>query len=884
MTGDHFYTISDTELVLALEKYNYRDDGPAGYAFGIHVLGTTPFFRLVNSNSGDHFYTISEAERDAASETYGYLDEGIACFVYSSQPDADAVPLYRLLNLTNGDHFYTTSQTERDTALSQLVPRSLDLLDTPPEDIPTDIATPPVMSSGRAPEKHVYHDESTACYVHSTQVPHTLPLRRLVQVNDVTPLPRRIKGFADVHNHQFANLGFGGKAFVGAAYGPIEQALPHCDYGPDNNLLSPDWVHGPGGVRDVLGAVRGITSGISGSSTGAVIGGVIGGLLGVGFGGVIGASAGAGLGSAIARTGHLVGGYPEFDGWPRWNNLTHQAVYQDWLFRALQGGLRLLVVFAVNNELVANVVEKELDRTSDDMEAVRLQIDAAKEMERVIDDQSGGPGQGWYRIVHSPQQARDVINAGKLAVVLGIEVDYPFGSKAGNPTTPETLMDSLNQYYDCGIRHIFPIHFDSNAFGGTAFQNALIGDQLLPRAYNIVTRPATDDGYAYRGGRANIEGLTEFGKYFIRAMMSKGMIIDIDHMSAAAASDALDIAESIIGGYPVISSHTGFIDISEGDKRHEGNMKAETAERIRQLGGMVACVLNQGRINEINTWHGAGQTVVEHTSGGTSETWAQAYLYAIEKMLGGPVGFGTDFNGMINPTGPRFGPEAAPGGTPPIPIGVGIAGPTNMVSYPFRAITTGVELDRSVVGNKIFNINEDGLAHIGMFPDFIADLQQIGLSNYDLAPLLNSVEGYIQLWEKAELYKPAAPSSVGAPTWAQRTGGFLHTSENVDVICYEVQAGAIGSDAVEFVLELPENLRARKELVLVADDGQWTIGVEENMKINQNGLYRYQLPNGQLLFRKHKGILDGMREVLDISQLNDLPLGARVIFKWLQDN
>jgi hypothetical protein len=206
-----------------------------------------------------------------------------------------------------------------------------------------------------------------------------------------------------------------------------------------------------------------------------------------------------------------------------------------------------------------------------------------------------------------------------------------------------------------------------------------------------------------------------------------------------------------------------------------------------------------------------------------------------------------------------------------------------MVSYPFTAITTGIELDRSVVGNKIFDINEDGLAHIGMFPDFIADLQKIGLSNYDLAPLLNSVEGYIQLWEKAELYKPAAPSQVGAPTWAQRKSGFLLTEESVDVISYQVDPGAIGEDAVEFVLEIPDKLTWRKELVLITKDGEWIIGVQDNTKTNQNGLYRYQLQDAHILFRKEKGLLVGMKEVLNIFQLNDLPTGARVIFKWLQD-
>jgi len=65
----------------------------------------------------------------------------------------------------------------------------------------------------------------------------------------------------------------------------------------------------------------------------------------------------------------------------------------------------------------------------------------------------------------------------------------------------------------------------------------------------------------------------------------------------------------------------------------------------------------------------------------------------------------------------------------------------------------------------------------------------------------------------------------------------------------------------------------------------WTIAVENDTKNNHNGLYRYQLPNGQLLFRKKKGLLQAleMKQVLSLSQLNDLPSGAHVTFSWLQD-
>ena len=49
-----------------------------------------------------------------------------------------------------------------------------------------------------------------------------------------------------------------------------------------------------------------------------------------------------------------------------------------------------------------------------------------RELQDYIDAQNGGPGKGWFRIVTSPYEARRVINEGKLAVVLGIEVSKLF--------------------------------------------------------------------------------------------------------------------------------------------------------------------------------------------------------------------------------------------------------------------------------------------------------------------------------------------------------------------------------------------------------------------------------------------------------------------------
>ena len=232
-------------------------------------------------------------------------------------------------------------------------------------------------------------------------------------------------------------------------------------------------------------------------------------------------------------------------------------------------------------------------------------------------------------------------------------------------------------------------------------------------------------------------------------MMRRKMLIDIDHMSKRAFDDTLAMVEPY--GYPVVSGHTTLFETARGGKRHEGSLKAEQLQRIRDVGGMVSLIVEQGSRDEVPTWRGTGQPVVEHQCGNTSQSWAQAYLYLTQQLSGMPVGFGTDFNGLAGLPSPRFGGEACHGGSS--------AQQVARTRYPLSIAVENspTKLERSVVGSKVFDINEDGLAHVGLLPDFIADLHRQGLRSQDLDPLMNSAEGYIQVWERAEARGPSVP-------------------------------------------------------------------------------------------------------------------------------
>jgi microsomal dipeptidase-like Zn-dependent dipeptidase len=526
--------------------------------------------------------------------------------------------------------------------------------------------------------------------------------------------PNPMFGFADTHTHQFANLGFGGLAFWGSAFGKLE----------DLSWCTP--AHGPGGIGDTLSNALGVFNHTGGP-------------------------------------GHLVGGFPQFDGWPRWNSYAHQQMHEDWLWRAHEGGLQLIVMLAVNNKDLCDIIRRRNDRSCSDSEAVSLQIQEAKRMETDVDNRSGGPGKGWYRLVYSAQEARQAIAKGQMAVVLGVEVDDPLDCSQNAVCNSEDVKSRLEAYFQDGIRHLFPVHFVDNGFGGVGLGHSEFN--VLNKKHNgrwfTVENCSTDDapiefrldglnqfgtllgidlsglGGLPPGPHCNARGLTDLGRVLIDQLIERRMIIDIDHMSKKMQGNVLDIAER--RRYPVISGHTGFIDLTKGKKRNEGQLSRRSVERIRALGGMISPILSQGKTTEVIDRLGI------HNCSNSSKSWAEAYLYTVEQVNGAAVGYGSDFNGFAGLPGPRYSKEGCNNEPKEREK------QTGEVSYPFPIHGKSDQtMATSVIGQRTFDYNGDGLAHVGMVPDFIQDLKIIGLSDSSLEALFRSAEGYLRVWERAE--------------------------------------------------------------------------------------------------------------------------------------
>ena len=425
---------------------------------------------------------------------------------------------------------------------------------------------------------------------------------------------------------------------------------------------------------------------------------------------------------------HDTGGWPTFAGWPEHDQITHEQTYYRWLERAWRGGLRTYVNLFVENGVLCELYP--LKRNScDEMDSVRLQARDIYELQDYIDAQSGGPGKGFFRIVTDPFQARKVIQRGKLAVVLGIEVSHLFNCEHFNyePTcTVEDIDRQLDEVYKLGVRDMELVNKFDNALAGVAGDGGAGGpvinmgnkyetnkfweiktcqttegdkeqpgaprDVLVIDALDVLLPDDELPVYADPAPHCNVRGLTDLGEYVVRKMMGRGMIIDPDHLSQASRDELFAVTES--KDYSgLVSSHSW-----SNDKDYP---------RIMRNGGVVAP-------NDNNTK-------------GYFENWkrlrkqrGKGYFYGI--------GYGADMNGFSSSAGP-IGDEVK-------------------ISYPFKTVDGNVTIQKQKSGERTFDINEDGISHYGLFPDWVEALRKLG-GDQIANDMANGTEAYLQMWERA---------------------------------------------------------------------------------------------------------------------------------------
>jgi hypothetical protein len=521
-----------------------------------------------------------------------------------------------------------------------------------------------------------------------------------------------VLGFADVHQHISATSFLGGGHY-GTPFHRfgITQALGNCAA-----------VHGDSGQFDLIGNFLG--------------------------------------GSPVST--HDTQGWPTFVDWPAAHSLMHENMYYRWVQRTYMAGLRLMMTNVVENQTLCQLerLAPGQNPTLDcnEMNSAVRQVAFLHELQDYVDAQEGGPGKGWFRIVTTPAQARAVINDGKLAVVLGVEISHLFNCTLAQPAgieidgcTQSDIDTQLNRLYDLGIREMFPVHEFDNALGGNGIFDGLVlnaGNQADTfKFWNTYDCPTDDPtgnyaDYFYappgaimttsdptgatnpllaallavHGGvlplypntrQCNVRGLTDLGRYAIRKMMDRRIVIDLDHLSLKAKAELVDLADAETPVYPLASTHGGF----------EG-LTMDEARRIMAGGGIIYPSNGNGRqfsdqVERLRPLAPAGR------------------LFA--------MGFGADTNGLATQASPR-GADAVP------------------VSYPFMlfrgagwgsqfAALAPVTFDRETTGERVWDVNVEGWANYGQVADFVEEVRIEG-GQPALDALFNSAEVYLQMWER----------------------------------------------------------------------------------------------------------------------------------------
>ena len=497
-----------------------------------------------------------------------------------------------------------------------------------------------------------------------------------------------VRGFVDAHNHLMTNEAFGGRMICGKPFSDagIADALKDCpEHYPNGEFALFDQLTGSGN--------------------------------------------------------HEPTGWPTFKDWPSHDSLTHQQNYYAWLERAWRAGQRVMVTDLTSNAVICSLLPK--DRGCDEMESVRLQADKTYEMQDYIDRIYGGEGKGFFRIVTSSEQAREVIEDGKLAVVLGVETSEPFGCKQvlGVARCSKDDIDrGLDELHGIGVRSMFLCHKFDNALCGVRFDTGTLGiviniGQFLstgtfwqtekctgPQQDNPIgnapapktlakklpagVEPPTYDDDA----RCNVRGLTRLGEHAVQGLMERGMMLELDHMSVKAADRAFDMLEA--GSYPgALSTHSW--------------MDAGWTERLYRLGGFATAY-----------------------DFGSKEFVANARETAdLREKYDVGLGFGSDLNGVGGWPAPRG--EDSP----------------DRVVYPYRSVDGGSVIERQVTGERTWDVNVDGVAHYGLIPDWIQDIRNVGGESV-VGEMFRGAESYLDTWGATESWTEPTDLAAGSKATA----------------------------------------------------------------------------------------------------------------------
>ena len=282
-----------------------------------------------------------------------------------------------------------------------------------------------------------------------------------------------------------------------------------------------------------------------------------------------------------------------------------------------------------------------------------------------------------FAVLTSPRDVRRLLAGGRVLLPMGMENGAPLGDDLKN----------LQFFFDRGVRYITLAHSAANRIADSSYG--------VERKWN---------------------GLSPFGRQLIAEMNRLGMMVDISHVSDAAAEQAIALSR-----VPVVATHSAFRHFTPGFER---NISDALAKQVAARGGMVQIPFGTGFVNA---------TAAANMQAKFRERAALQARNAQARAAGQPEEDEAAWSAA-------WDKAHVP---PATPISAGL----DQIDYGVKLIGidhVGIGSDFDGVGGEL----ADGLRTVADFPNLIAGLQARGYSDADIRKILGG--NFLRAWTAIE--------------------------------------------------------------------------------------------------------------------------------------
>ena len=161
----------------------------------------------------------------------------------------------------------------------------------------------------------------------------------------------------------------------------------------------------------------------------------------------------------------------------------------------------------------------------------------------------------------SPEDVERIVQAGKRAIMIGIENGFAIGKDLSN----------VEKFYKLGVRYITLSHNGHNDICDSCNPRKKLGDK-----------------------EAEHNGLSKFGEKVVSEMNRLGIIADASHISVKSFYDLIKVSKA-----PIIASHSGCRALAD----HSRNLNDEQLTALARKGGVIQIVALGGFLRLVSAEH-----------------------------------------------------------------------------------------------------------------------------------------------------------------------------------------------------------------------------------------------------------------------------------------